>query len=78
MRVFYAIEGTIVAEVVAPTHIPREGEQVFLKLEKASEEQLFKIVKVAWGTAAVEGEPGQYSETNVYILVEPPSKTKQG
>ncbi len=69
--------GTIVADVSDATHVPTEGEYVFLKLggEPDPKKTLFRVVMVAWNTELKtgDGDLPVLAQREVYVLVEPAS-----
>jgi hypothetical protein len=72
MKVVFVLDGKAVADVADATHIPREGDWIWLTLEGLKRD-IYKVARVAWGTEVVEGtDPTRplHTQTDAIILIE--------
>jgi len=71
VKIVFGLKGKVVAEILDASETPRQGDLVFLTLGGAAEE-VYQILRVAWGTQLVEGhdDPPRHIETTVFVLIE--------
>jgi hypothetical protein len=74
----FTLDGETVAEVSNPSHVPREGDWIWLTLKK--KDLIYKVVRVAWDFEPDSAErdlPRQHSLGNVFVLIEPVETDKR-
>jgi hypothetical protein len=77
VRILYAIDGKLVAEVADATQIPRDGDFVWLTLN-GSDRALYRVLRAAWRNEVVKGTDAaqpRHSETDVIVMIEALTKT---